>query len=363
MAETLRLRLAAGVGRRKAPGAEGGFVSEMRIIAAEVGGYALDLLLGDPEWLRPIHPVVLMGKKITALESFLRERFPKTERGERLAGLVLALTVAGSTWIISRGMLQLLRSISGAAALSLETVWCWEALAVRDLKVEAERVQAALERQDIETARKAVARIVGRDTGSLSGDGVTRAAVETVAENFADGVVAPLFYMAMGGAPLALCFKAVSTMDSMLGYQNERYRNFGRAAARLDDAANFLPARLGALLLMAAANLRGENSKDAYRIWHRDRRKHASPNAGQCEAAMAGALGLRLCGPASYFGQRVEKPWIGDERREIEPADIHRACRLEYTGSALALTLFSQLRAGLGAGGYRPLAGGISAWS
>ena len=177
--------------------------------------------------------------------------------------------------------------------------------------------------------------------------GVTRAAVETVAENFSDGVAAPMLYMFLGGAPLALCYKAVNTMDSMVGYRNERYLRFGRAAARLDDAANYLPSRLAALILIAAAGICGEDRKAAAEIWKRDRRKHASPNSGQCEAVMAGALGLRLCGPASYFGKTVDKPYIGDARREAEAEDICRACRMEQTGSWLCLCLLGVIRLGI----------------
>jgi adenosylcobinamide-phosphate synthase len=199
----------------------------------------------------------------------------------------------------------------------------------------------------LEDARAAVSRIVGRDTQSLDRSGVTRAAVETVAENFSDGVAAPMLYMFLGGAPLALSYKAINTMDSMVGYKNERYLWFGRAAAKLDDAANYLPSRLAALILIAASGLCGEDRKAAARIWKRDRRKHASPNSAQCEAVMAGALGLRLCGPASYFGKTVDKPYIGDACREAEAEDICRACRMEQAGSWLCLGLMGALRLGI----------------
>ena len=182
-------------------------------------------------------------------------------------------------------------------------------------------------------------RIVGRDTGRLSAEGVVRAAVETVAENFSDGVVAPMLYIFLGGAPLALCYKAINTMDSMVGYKNNRYLHFGRAAAKLDDAVNFISSRLSALLLILAAALTGESADRAWRIWRRDRHNHASPNSAQTESAMAGALGLRLGGPAFYFGELHEKPTIGDPLREIEPADIRRAVRMLYAGSLLCLAL------------------------
>ena len=316
----------------------------MRILYAALCGFILDLLLGDPAWLTPIHPVVLMGKAITALEKLLRALFPKTDRGEETAGALLALLMTAGTYTLCKLTLLLLDRLCPPAAFALEIIWCWQALAVRDLKVEALRVQTALETEGLDATRSAVARIVGRDTAALDEHGVARAAVETVAENFSDGCVAPLLYMLLGGAPLALCYKAVNTMDSMVGYKNARWLHFGRVPAKLDDAANYIPARLAALLLIAAAKLCGEDAASAYRIWKRDRRKHASPNSAQCEAAMAGALGLRLCGPAVYFGERHEKPWIGDRRREIVPGDIRRACRMEYAGAVLGLAVFGMIR-------------------
>ena len=316
----------------------------MRILYAALCGFALDLLLGDPETLTPWHPVVWMGKAITTLEKRLRPLFPRTDRGAFSAGLVMALVLSLGTLVLCKLILCLLSRLSPALAFALEVIWCWQALAVKDLRVEALRVETALETGTLDQARHAVSRIVGRDTAALDASAVARAAVETVAENFSDGVVAPLVYMLLGGAPLALCCKAINTMDSMVGYKNERYLFFGRAAARLDDAANYLPARLAALLLIAAARLCGEDAPAALRIWRRDRRKHASPNSAQCEAAMAGALGLRLCGPASYFGVVHDKPFIGDDTRPITPRDIDRACRLELAGSLLALALLGLLR-------------------
>lgn len=316
----------------------------MRVILAALCGFGLDLLLGDPAALTAIHPVVLMGRCISALEARLRRAFPPTEKGEQRAGLLLAAVLPLGTLLFSCLLLWLLGRLWRPAAFALEVVWCWQALAVKNLKDEAMKVRRALTEGTLEDARRAVARIVGRDTENLSAEGVARAAVETVAENFSDGVIAPLFYMLLGGAPLALCCKAVNTMDSMVGYKNERYLHFGRAAARLDDGVNYLPARLAALLLIAAAFVTGNDGKSAFRIWRRDRRKHASPNAAQCESAAAGALGLRLCGPASYFGVPQDKPWIGDDTRPIRPEDIRRVCRLEYAGSILGLVLFCGLR-------------------
>ena len=315
----------------------------MRILYAALGGFLLDLLLGDPAWLTPIHPVVLMGRCISAMEKRLRARFPQTPEGERRAGRLLAAILPLGTLLLCWGLLALFDRLCAPLGFALRLIWCWQALAVKNLKDESMKVCHALENEGLEAARAAVSRIVGRDTARLDEAGVTRAAVETVAENFADGVIAPLFYMMLGGAPLALACKAVNTMDSMLGYKNERYLHFGRAAARLDDAVNFLPARLAALLLIGVSFLLGEDGKNAWRIWLRDRRKHPSPNSAQCESAMAGALGLRLLGPAWYFGEYHDKAWIGEEKKPIDAGDIRRACRLLYAGSIAGLLLFSAL--------------------
>ena len=231
------------------------------------------------------------------------------------------------------------------AGLAVQMFWCAQALAAKGLVQESRNVYKELQKQDLPAARKAVARIVGRDTQNLTAEGVTKAAVETVAENASDGVIAPLLYMLLGGAPLALCYKAVNTMDSMVGYKNERYLYFGRAAAKLDDAANYLPARMAALLLAGAAALTGQDARGALRIWRRDRRSHASPNSAQTEAVMAGALGVQLAGPASYFGKLYEKPTIGDALRPVEPGDILRANRMLYAAGTLCMALLACARA------------------
>ena len=316
----------------------------MRIVFVMLGGFLLDGLLGDPEKLAPLHPVVWMGRAIRGLERTLRARFPKTRRGAYHAGLCMAALMIAGTAALSAAVLYLLNTLWPPLSLAVETLWCWQALAAKDLRVETMRVYDRLQAGTLEEARGMLSRIVGRDTGSLDAPSVIRAAVETVAENFSDGVTAPMLYMALGGAPLALGYKAVNTMDSMVGYRNERYRDFGKAPARIDDAVNFLPARLSALLLIAAAALCGEDARQAARIWRRDRRRHDSPNAGQCEAAMAGALGVRLCGPASYFGERHEKPYIGDDTRPVGAEDIPRACRMEAAGSLLCLGLLCLIR-------------------
>ena len=222
---------------------------------------------------------------------------------------------------------------------------CWQILDVKSLRDESMAVCRKLEAGEIEGARYAVSMIVGRDTKPLSEAGITRAAVETVAENASDGVIAPLFYLAIGGPLLGWLYKAVNTMDSMVGYKNDRYLHFGRAAAKLDDLVNLIPSRLAALLLIVSAYLLRYDGKNAYRIWRRDRRNHKSPNSAQTESACAGALGLRLAGDAWYFGKLVPKPYIGDERHPIEPQDIRRVNRLMYGAAGIMGLLALVMRA------------------
>lgn len=307
----------------------------MRIVYAVLGGFCLDLLLGDPAWL--LHPVVVMGKAITALENRLRRLFPATPKGELWGGRLLAATLPLCTLLICGGICALAQIIHPALGFFVQLLWCWQALAVKGLAQESKNVYTQLKTADLSAARKAVSRIVGRDTSRLTGKGVIKATVETVVENFSDGVVAPLLYMLLGGAPLAMAYKAVNTMDSMLGYKTPQYLYFGRAAARLDDAANYIPARLAAVFLILASLLTGQDAKGAWRIWRRDRRNHASPNSAQTESTCAGALGVQLAGPAYYFGELYQKPTIGDSLRPVETQDILRANRMLYTGSLLLL--------------------------
>ena len=310
---------------------------------AVLGGVVLDTLFGDPPWLPP--PVVLMGKAISALEKRLRARLPQTPQGELLGGAVVAFTLPVGTFLLTSLVCLGAAKLSPWLGLAVQMFWCGQALAAKGLAQESTNVYRALIKPDLPAARKAVSRIVGRDTQNLTLEGVTKAAVETVAENASDGVIAPLLYMLLGGAPLALTYKAINTMDSMLGYKNEKYLYFGRAAAKLDDAANYLPSRLAGLLWCAAAALTGNSPKGAWRIWRRDRRCHASPNSAQTESACAGALGVQLAGPAYYFGEYYAKPTIGDPLRPIEPEDIRRANRMMYAESVLALAVGLAVRA------------------
>lgn len=308
-------------------------------------GFLVDLWLADPAWMP--HPVVLMGRCITGLETLLRQRFPASDAGQRRAGCVLAAVLPLGTFFITGILCWLAACLHPLVGMAVQILWCWQSLAVKGLAVESRNVYRCLAEKDLPAARKAVSRIVGRDTQALSEEGVAKAAVETVAENFSDGVVAPLLYMLIGGAPLALCYKAINTMDSMVGYKNERYLQFGRAAARLDDAANYLPSRLAALFWIAAAALSGQNAASAWRIWRRDRRNHASPNSAQTESACAGALQVQLAGPAYYFGEYYDKPTIGDPERPVEAADILRANRMLFAASFLAVAVGIALRTGL----------------
>ena len=314
----------------------------MMTVWAVVGGFVLDALFGDPAWLP--HPVVFMGRAIARLEGFLRPRLPKTPKGEVLGGAIVAFCLPVGTLVFTGAVCRGAARLHPLLGLAVQMFWCAQALAARGLVQESTNVYKELIKPDLPAARRAVSRIVGRDTAALTAEGVTKAAVETVAENASDGVIAPLFYMFLGGAPLALTYKAINTMDSMLGYKNERYLYFGRVPAKLDDAANYIPSRLAGLLWVAAAALTGSSAKGAWRIWRRDRRRHASPNSAQTESACAGALGVQLAGPAYYFGQYYPKLTIGDALRPIEPEDILRANRMMYAESLLALALGLAIR-------------------
>lgn len=307
-----------------------------------LAGFVLDLLLGDPAWL--YHPVRLIGLLIEKGEKIIRKCLPKTRGGERLGGVVLVIFVVSISALVPLGILLAAYRFSTPLGLLIESFFCYQILAVKSLKVESDRVYRALKEEGLISGRKAVSMIVGRDTKELSEEGVTKAAVETVAENTSDGVIAPLFYMVIGGAVLGFAYKAVNTMDSMIGYKNDKYRYFGTAAARLDDAANFLPSRLAALLMIASAFFLGMDGPGAFRIYCRDRKNHKSPNAAQTESVMAGALGVELAGNAWYFGKLYEKPTIGDPKRPIEIEDIRRSHRLLYGTSILALAVFMGIK-------------------
>ena len=311
-------------------------------LAACAAGLLLDLLFGDPVWL--YHPVRLIGNWISWAERQLRKVC-----GSHLmaAGGVLWVMTALMAFLIPFALLALAGWLHPALRFLLETFWCFQILAARSLSSESRKVYEKLKKSDLPGAKRAVSMIVGRDTEKLTEEGVTKAAVETVAENTSDGVTAPLIYMMIGGAPLGFLYKAVNTMDSMLGYKNDRYLYFGRIPAKMDDIFNYIPARITGLLMTAAAFLTGLDGKNAWKIYRRDRRKHASPNAAQTESVCAGALGVQLAGDAVYFGKVYKKEFIGDALRRIEPEDILRTRRLMYAAEFLTFLLCGGLKLAL----------------
>ena len=312
----------------------------MNHLTALLLGFCIDLLLGDPRWL--YHPVQAIGWLIVQLEPPLRRAFPDSDRGQVRAGAALVILVVGITGLVSGGVLWGLHRLHPMAGFAGEVILCWLILAAKSLRTESMKVVKALENGTLDDGRRAVSMIVGRDTEHLSEAEVLKAAVETVAENASDGILAPLLFAAVLGPVGGICYKAVNTMDSMVGYKNDRYLYFGRAAAKLDDVLNFLPARISGFLMAAAACL-GFDGKNAFRIFFRDRKNHASPNSAHTEAACAGALGLQLGGTHDYFGKPVVKPTIGDDLRAVTRGDVAAANRLALTTALLALLIFDVL--------------------
>ena len=294
------------------------------------GGFLLDLLLGDPCFLP--HPVRLIGRCISAAEKRIRGKALEDGGKEIRQGAILVSLVLIAAVTVSAFLLGAAYRLHPYAGMLIEGFMTYQILAVKSLKEESLKVYQRLKEGNLIQARAAVSMIVGRDTDCLDEAGVTRAAVETVAENTSDGVIAPMLYLALGGPVLGFFYKAVNTMDSMVGYKNEKYLYFGRAAAKLDDVLNFIPARISAVLMIAASFAAGSSfsAKGALAVYRRDRRKHASPNAAQTESVCAGALGIQLAGDASYFGRIVKKPYIGEKLRQVEYEDIRRVNHLMY---------------------------------
>lgn len=301
-------------------------------------GFILDCIIGDPYNIP--HPIKLIGRLIGGLEKFVRKRM----KNLRMGGTLLGLTVIILSTAAPLALLIICYHFSLILGIAAESVLCCYMLAAKCLCKESMKVCRAAESGDTEAARRAVSMIVGRDTAVLDRDGIVRAAVETVAENTSDGVTAPLFYMGLGGAVGAFFYKSVNTMDSMIGYKDEKYADIGRFSAKTDDVLNYIPSRLTALLMIVAAPVCRLDGKNAFRIWKRDRRNHASPNSAQTESACAGALHLRLAGDAWYFGKLHKKPYIGDNDRPVEPQDIRRANCLMYAASVLMLIISAAAR-------------------
>lgn len=320
------------------------------IILACVTVFLLDCIFGDPAWM--YHPIRVIGNLISVLEKGLRKllcsRIPASEqekknRREVLAGGILWILTVSLSFLVPAVLLFAAGKVHPAVRFLLETFWCYQIFAARCLVGESRKVYQKLKEDDLPGARKAVSMIVGRDTENLTAEGVTKAAVETVAENTSDGVTAPLLFLLIGGAPLGFLYKAVNTMDSMLGYKNEKYLYFGRIPAKMDDVFNYIPARLTAWFMIVAAFLTGMDGKNAWKIYLRDKRKHASPNSAQSEAVCAGALDVQLAGDAVYFGKVYKKDYIGDAIRKIEPEDILRAGKLMYMTTILMMVVFGGL--------------------
>ncbi|MBI5686143.1 MAG: cobalamin biosynthesis protein CobD [Verrucomicrobia bacterium] len=310
----------------------------MRLEYQIIVAFALDLLLGDPRWLP--HPVKLIGRFAAALEAPLRRSIPNA----RAAGVIAVAIVLGVTGLVTLGLIHCASALHPLAGDIVSILLLYTAFAARDLASHANAVYRALTNNNLAEARRRVGMIVGRDTARLDEREVVRATVESVAESLVDGVTAPLFFAVLGGPVGAMLYKAVNTLDSTFGYKDERYIQFGWASARLDDVANFLPARLTAPLVAVAAALLGHNPLRSLRIWLRDGRKHASPNAGLSEAAVAGALGVQLGGTNYYGGEPSEHPRMGDPTRPLERRDIPRANTLMLTTAALALVVFASAR-------------------
>lgn len=312
---------------------------------ALIGGFLLDLVLGDPH--TPYHPACIIGKYISGYEKLLRKHLLKDNAGEKLqkrAGIYLVVLVLITATLIPALLLMAAYWMHPYVGLGAEMIMCYAVLAARSLQTESMKVYDALQTDGLEAGRKAVSMIVGRDTQNLDEKGVTKAAVETIAENFSDGVVAPMFYMILGGTVAGYFYKAVNTMDSMVGYKNEKYLYFGRAAAHLDDIVNYIPARISALVMIGTSFLMKLDGPNAWKIFIRDRHNHASPNSAQTEAVAAGALDVMLAGDAYYFGQLYHKKTIGDDIRPIEVNDIRVMNRLMYASAWITLVLMSVVK-------------------
>lgn len=310
----------------------------MRIALIITCAFILDLLFGDPSCLP--HPICLIGNMISSLEKIIR----KTLKNEFLGGLILSIIVIGISFFLPFLIIYFANKINFYFGLLIEIYFCFQILATKSLKTESMKVYEPLKNNDIDNARKYLSFIVGRDTQGLDEKAITKATVETIAENTTDGVIAPLFFIAIGGAPFGFLYKAINTLDSMIGYKNEKYINFGKFAARLDDVANFIPSRLSAVLMILSSFFIRLNVRNAIKIYLRDRKNHKSPNSAQTESVCAGALDIQLAGDAVYFGKLTKKPTIGDENKEIKPEDIILANKLMYGTVILGALLFILIR-------------------
>lgn len=302
-------------------------------------GFVLDLIIGDPQGMW--HPIRAIGKWIDVCEKFIRKHVPDTEDGLLLGGKILVVMVTGASTLIPLVILILAALVSPVLRLIVESIMCYQLLATKSLKTESMKVYDKLKEDDLEGARYAVSMIVGRDTNVLDEEGVAKAAVETVAENTSDGIIAPMMFMTLFGAVGGFFYKSVNTMDSMVGYKNDKYLHFGRCAALFDDVLNYIPARVSAWLMILATKFVGMDTKNAKTVYLRDRYNHASPNSAHTEAVMAGALDVQLAGDAYYFGKLHKKKFIGKPFRKVEAEDIKRANKLLYATAITAIAVFA----------------------
>ncbi|WP_073127247.1 adenosylcobinamide-phosphate synthase CbiB [Asaccharospora irregularis] len=300
-------------------------------------GYILDLIIGDP-YSFP-HPVRFIGSLIKLVEKQIR-KLAKTDKALKLGGFILWIITVGTTYLVTYCILKVF-SFNRVAFMVMNSIIIYTTLATKCLKDEAIKIYNVLKTKDIKKSRKQLSYIVGRDTTNLSEAEIIRATVETVAENTVDGIVAPMFYAFLGGAPLAMAYKAVNTLDSTVGYKNDKYKDLGFASAKIDDIANYIPARISVVLMTIGSLLVGYDYKNCMKISIRDRKNHKSPNCAYSEGAVAGALGIQLGGTNIYFGKAVYKPTIGDKTREIETEDIKRTNRIMYATSITSLLLFT----------------------
>ena len=308
-------------------------------LAAIVAGFILDLLFGDPHWLP--HPICLIGNLIGFLERKLRKLLAPGKTALLLGGALMVVIVLVLAFAVPYAILTAAAQISPWLRFALETIMCYQIFATKCLRDESMKVYTALHNHDLADARVKLSWIVGRDTQNLDAEEVTKGAVETVAENTADGIIAPMFYMFLGGAPLAFLYKGINTMDSMVGYKNDKFLYFGRCAAKLDDLANLIPARITGLVMILASYFLNLNYRGAWKIFWRDRYNHLSPNSAMTESVTAGALDIQLGGDHFYFGKLVHKDTIGDNIRGVIPEDIVAANNLLYMTAVLSLLLFS----------------------
>lgn len=307
----------------------------MELAVIVPAAFIIDCFLGDPKWI--YHPITAIGKLVSLVEKSLGKFSLKTDRQQFWAGVFLAITVVSVSFIVPFTILRCAELIDIRLKYAIELFWCWQIFAAKSLKKESMRVYAEIEKGDLSMSRKYLSWIVGRDTENLSLKEIIKAVVETVAENCSDGVIAPMIFMFVGGAPLGFLYKAINTLDSMVGYKNEKYMFLGRFSAKIDDIANYIPSRITGIAMVLGSFFTGLDIKNSFRIMKRDRKNHSSPNSGYPESACAGALNIQLSGNAYYFGKLFEKKTIGDDIRPIEALDIVKTNKLMYVASILTL--------------------------